>query len=1257
MPVNIKDKTKVKSLLKRNGFKPVDGTENVYNYDIIYSDNKVDNIQIVFNNNENYGKIKFSDNVKNIGRKTSSTLSKPEYLAQLFWYIKLVESGYLPSRISIEEPIEMGHKTSTYPDFVIYDENDTPFMVLDVKTYGSEYSKYKKELKYSKGQIPSYFKMSSNIKFVGVVTTDFNEEFSNYDSYIVSTKKWQEYGSSEEFLKNESSNKPLKNVFNISSELEPYSSHNIELTPKDLKELSQDSSSQIFHGFLTILRKHGISDKTNAFNKVLNLFIAKIVDEFNTPNGTSLKFQNLENESLQELNIRMGNLYSQGLREFIKVNIDTDKDFESISKELESLDINNKKEILTKIEHLFNKINSNFQFKDIYDEDSYNDNLQILKELVDLISPYKFKYAKKQQFLGDFFENILSNGFKQEAGQFFTPVPLAHFMVDSLPIDNKTRSISENTNTTQLLPKMIDFSSGSGHFLTEYMDKVQQIVDDYTPNNLSEAQVKNFDQFKNNPYKWSENYVYGLDIDYRLVKTSKVSSFLNGDGDAIIRRANGLDSFSSKNYEGDLQSDRNKNENFDILIANPPYHIDEFSSDLPNIKTDFTLGKYVTDKTSEIEALFVERASQLLKPNGLMSIILPASILSTDNKLYVEAKKLLFEKFEIEGIMKNPSQTTFAATNVETITIFGKRRDDEYIINLKSKISDLLNSSTIEDISLLGNEKIISDYLKNAFGKTFSLDKYNELVNGKINDNNIIKNYEALFKKNKKINPTSSLKFNDFIREHEKERILFFALNNNHSIIVQTPDDNKSEAEKLMGYSFSSRRGHEGIHPRVKRYTIDDLTLLYGNNKENVEYLSDLIRNEFLNDQLPAELNIKDEIRPYFREKKINELIDFNIKNNNYKVTLTKALRGGLSDYGDINTIELNKVSEIENGTSVTSNTIQPGNIPVIAGGKQPAYYNNESNRNEPVITISQSGNAGYISYHESPIFASDCFTIKANKDSGYSTKDLFYLLKNKQQQIYDFATGSVQKHVYSKNMENFKIPDIKNDEKNTKKFIKSLVNKTNEQILLSKKLNMLQKKLIKEASEIYKKNKSELSSIGKLENNEIVKVKGGKRIPKEYGYAPFSTNHYYPVVGNFNLNSIDIDSSNYIDDETFAKIKNYSLEDNDVFISAAGTIGKVGVKPHISEDKTISLTENAHKISIKKDNVLDKIFLLHMLNSSEIQEQLKDATTKTGTPKLAIESLKNIEIPLISIEKQKDLSTRWGKIDNEIGEISSKLD
>jgi type I restriction enzyme M protein len=45
-------------------------------------------------------------------------------------------------------------------------------------------------------------------------------------------------------------------------------------------------------------------------------------------------------------------------------------------------------------------------------------------------------------------------------------------------------------------------------------------------------------------YDWAKEHVYGIDADYRLVKSSKVSSFLNGDGEANIIRANGLDNFT-----------------------------------------------------------------------------------------------------------------------------------------------------------------------------------------------------------------------------------------------------------------------------------------------------------------------------------------------------------------------------------------------------------------------------------------------------------------------------------------------------------------------------------------------------------------------------------------------------------------------------------------------------------------------------------------------------------------------------------------
>lgn len=107
-------------------------------------------------------------------------------------------------------------------------------------------------------------------------------------------------------------------------------------------------------------------------------------------------------------------------------------------------------------------------------------------------------------------------------------------------------------NEAEMLPSVIDFACGTGHFLTEYMDKVQSIIE----NEIDISKAKPIARKKlqgwidYDKFGWAEDYVYGIDADYRLVKSSKVSSFLNGDGEANIIRANGLDHFEkSKEYK------------------------------------------------------------------------------------------------------------------------------------------------------------------------------------------------------------------------------------------------------------------------------------------------------------------------------------------------------------------------------------------------------------------------------------------------------------------------------------------------------------------------------------------------------------------------------------------------------------------------------------------------------------------------------------------------------------------------------------
>ena len=112
----------------------------------------------------------------------------------------------------------------------------------------------------------------------------------------------------------------------------------------------------------------------------------------------------------------------------------------------------------------------------------------------------------------------------------------------------------------------------------------------------------------------------------------------------------------------------------------------------------------------------------------------------------------------------------------------------------------------------------------------------------------------------------------------------------------------------------------------------------------------------------------------------------------------------------------LGEVASIRKGQLITESSIKSGTVPVVAGGKQPAYFHNCANRIGKTITVSASGAyAGYVAYWDRPIFASDCSTISDAPD--YSIKYIFYQMLLRQEQIYRAQTGGAQPHVHGKDL------------------------------------------------------------------------------------------------------------------------------------------------------------------------------------------------------------------------------------------------
>ena len=288
---------------------------------------------------------------------------------------------------------------------------------------------------------------------------------------------------------------------------------------------------------------------------------------------------------------------------------------------------------------------------------------------------------------------MLKDSIKQESGQFFTPIPITQFIIKSLPIrDIIQKNIDESKDN--ILPYTIDYAMGAGHFLTEIMDEYNNIIKELPVNQLKPSLQKQVKGWRTDEFSWAEKFVYGIDLDYRLIKTSKIACFLNGDGLAKVIHADGLDSFfKSDTYKELLKSDSENKDNpqFEVLLSNPPYSVKAFRNTLNDGENSFELYKYLTDNSSEIECLFIERAKQLLKENAIAGIILPTTIFtSTTPDIYNKTREILLKYFEIKSIVKLDKQA-FQATSTKTMILFLKRRNNFIFTEIEEIVNDFFS--------------------------------------------------------------------------------------------------------------------------------------------------------------------------------------------------------------------------------------------------------------------------------------------------------------------------------------------------------------------------------------------------------------------------------------------------------------------------------------------------------------------------------------------------------------------------------------
>ena len=299
--------------------------------------------------------------------------------------------------------------------------------------------------------------------------------------------------------------------------------------------------------------------------------------------------------------------------------------------------------------------------------------------------------TNRYDILGDFFEKIVRTEFKQSKGQYLTHTNLVNFIIRALEIENLALHL---INEEKRLPYIIDPACGSGTFLIESMKLITSYILENQDKLKKSSSVNEFVGMMFPPARrnvWASRYIYGIEINTDLATATKVNMVGHGDGSANIEAKDALIDFEE--YTKDLLQVKKisevypkpVNEQFDVVISNPPFSITidrDTAKKLPKI---FMWGEQIkeqldkAEKKKEVstETLFIERWYQLLRPNGRLGVVLPESVFDTTTNRHV--RLFLYKYFWIKAIVSLPDLAFQPYTPTKTSLLFAQKKTPEEV--------------------------------------------------------------------------------------------------------------------------------------------------------------------------------------------------------------------------------------------------------------------------------------------------------------------------------------------------------------------------------------------------------------------------------------------------------------------------------------------------------------------------------------------------------------------------------------------------
>ena len=1161
---------------------------------------------------------------------------------------QLLEKGYKPEHLELEPRWRVGHGASGgRADILVKDQENKALLIIECKTPGDEFERAWRKTQQDGDQLFSYAQQIQQTQYLCLYASSFIGNKLDFDHKIIAHR------DNKKILDQDTTLLSFTKVTNVEDRFAVWrDTYGLEHTEvgifedniqayqigknnytlaDDTKAIDVVDKEGKYHQFRTILRKHNIARRENAFEVLVNLFLCKLVDE--EDNEADLKFywKGIVHDTYFDFVDRLQDLYQKGMHKFLNEEISyisneqIDNAFWTVKNKRNAT----KRQIQTYFRQLKFFTNSAFSFLDTHNEELFNKNTEVLSEIVQMWQGLRLKTDDQNQFLGEMFELFLDDGIKQSEGQFFTPLPICKFILASLPLAQKIVTTPEPI-------KAIDYACGSGHFLNEYAHQIKPLV----------AEQK---RDLNDYY----SQIIGIEKEDRLAKVAKVAAYMHGQEHIKILDADALASHPEI-----------PRSSFDVLVANPPFAVEGFLETLSKPdKKQYRLIKATGESsdTNTIQCFFLERIHHLMSPGGIVGVIVPSSILSNTDAVHTGTREILLQFFDLVSIAEL-GKGAFGKTGTNTVVLFLRRKTQkpEIAEHYLNRVADFFEgdneSAEYQDDYLIKAycnhiEVPYEEYIK-LFAPT-SIAQIAELLQYDIFDDykqafsqsTEMKNLKKsnVFRGKTATEQSAELeqRFIAYLHAIEKNKLHYFILaheQENKVLIVNAPSK-KKEQDQFLGYWWSEAKGREGIKYEGGETVNDIITPLFDpNDLDNDTKINTAIKRNFIGETanpLPACCNYV----------KLIDMLDFSRTDFNKAISLNPKLQIEEKVQAVVNSgyqmKTIDKVLTLEYGISLPKKKRISGDFPVY-GSNGVVGSHNEFLVNAPCIIVGRKGSAGEVNWSDKNCTPIDTtFYIKLLDENATDLKFTYHMLKSLN--LSSLKVGSGPGGINRNNVYGLQIPvpPLEMQQKITDEC--ETVDQETEQAhqIITAAKQKIEEKVQAVVNAGYE--------IKKLENLMTI-IRGASPRPIKKYLTNERTGINWIKIG-------DVEVGNKYITKTQEKItkegaeKSRYVNPNDFVLSNSMSFGR----PYIL--KISGCVHDGWLILQNIDKRVDKDFLYLALSSKNVQSEFKNKAGGGPVENLNIDRVKSVKIPVPPLDIQQQLVAEVEQLDAKIPQAQAVID